>query len=84
MSRKIHIGNLRIRLKNVSPERARSIGNNLGNVILRRLADGAKQNAGTRRIEHLDGGTIKNENGATDLQNRIASRIAALVRENNR
>jgi len=84
MERKIHIGSLGIRLKNVSPERARGVGNNLGYEILRHIADGTKQNSGARRIENLDGGTLKSESGAADLQNRIARRIAALIGERNR
>ena len=83
MSRKIHIENLQIRLKNVSPERARSVGSNLGNEILRHIADGTKQNTGARRIEKLDGGTVKSEKGTADLQSRIARKIAALISERN-
>lgn len=85
MTRKIHIENLQIRLKNGSPELARSVGNNLGNEILRRIADDeSKPNVGTRRIEKLDGGTIKSENGAADLQSQIARRIATVIGDGNR
>jgi len=84
MRRNIHIENLRIRLKNVSAERARSVGTNLGNEILRHIANGTKQNAGARRIENQDGGTVRNENGAADLQSQIARKIASLIGERSR
>ena len=82
MSQKIHIENLQIRLKNVSPEQARNISGNLGDEILRQIADG-KRIGGTGRIENLNGGTIKSKPGATDLQSRIARKIARLIGERN-
>lgn len=83
MAQKIHIENLQIRLKNVSPEQAKNIGGNLGNEVLRHLADGKRIN-GTRRIENLNSGAaIKSELGATDLQSRIARKIAGLIGERN-
>jgi hypothetical protein len=81
MSRKIHIENLRIRLKNVSPAAARNIGSNLGGEILRRVAENTRQNAGTKRIEKLDAGRVENNRGASasEMQKRIARKIADLI-----
>lgn len=83
MSRKIHIEKIQIRLKNVSPGKARDIGNNLGGKILRQVAENTRQNAGTRQIEKLDAGRIKSsrEASASEIQNQVARKIADLIGE---
>jgi hypothetical protein len=81
MSRKIHIENLQIRLKNVSPDRARNIGDGLGGEISRQIAESTRQNGGTKRIENLDGGRIKNsrDTSASEMRNQAARKIADLI-----
>jgi hypothetical protein len=81
--RNIHIENLKIRLSKNSGLSARDIASGLGDEILRQIAETTRHRTGTRRIDSLDAGTIKNSGGATaaHLQRQIARRIAAGIDE---
>lgn len=82
MNRKIHIEKLEIRVRRVSAAKARDIGSNLGGEILRRVGENTRHVSGTRQIEKLDAGRIGSDRaGVSEIQNRIARRIADLIGE---
>lgn len=82
--RKIHIGNLRIRLPRSQASEAKNVTNGLGNEILRQTAEMQTRKSGNQRIESLDVGEIRISGGvsAAALQKKIARQIAALIGEN--
>ena len=82
--RKIHIGNLQIRLPRHLANDAQTVTNGLGNEILRQTAEMQTRKSGNQRIESLDAGEIRISGGvsAAALQKKIARQIAALIGEN--
>ena len=75
--RKIHIGNLKIRLPRTSAGQARAIAGGLGKEILHGIAKSTAGKSGARKIGEISAGKISVTGGADapKLQQQIAGRV---------
>jgi hypothetical protein len=75
--RKIHIGNLQIRLPRSAAGQARSIAAGLGTEILQSIAGSTSGETGKKRVGQISAGKIiSTEAGVPDLQKQIARKVA--------
>ena len=84
--RRISVERLEIRLKGISPQRARAAVDGLGHQLLGRLAEARPGLSGGGRsikVGRIDAGTFRTSAGtsASDLQTLIARKIAAAIDE---
>ncbi len=81
MNKKIHIEKIQIRLKGSTATRARSIGQGLGDEVLKLVAENSGSKSGSLKIENLNSGKISSGQGvpAAALRGQIARRIADLI-----
>ncbi len=80
--RKIHIGNLRLRLPASVASSAQQFAGGIGHHVLERVAALTQESFGTARIEELSVGKITSPRGATtrELQAQIGDRVVATLR----
>ena len=79
MKKSIHIEKLQIRLPKSAAGAAGKLAKNLGDEVLKQLADCGPLKNGARHIGEIDAGRVENSGG--DLARRIAERIADAVGE---
>ncbi len=81
--KRVHIDRLQIRLTGVSPQKARSTVEGLGQQVLAQLARAGNlpQSQGRQQIEGIDAGTIRATRGTTpaDMRTLIARQIAQAI-----
>jgi hypothetical protein len=81
--RKIHIGNLQIRLPQSEAGQARAMAGGLGREVLQGMVDTTQGRTGTKRISDLSVGklTITGRGSAQNLSQHIARRVADELRK---
>lgn len=82
-TRRIHIGNVTIRLPQSAAGSARHIAGGIGNEILRTIVEATRGRQGTMRLAQVSAGKITAAGGTSPerLQKQIADRVAAELRK---
>ena len=79
--RRIHIGNLRIRLPRGMAGSARSLAGGLGREIMKSIADASRGKTGAVRVDKIPAAKIKTAGGEADIRKRAAAEISAEVKK---